>query len=255
MAKRVQGGIATTDVICSAYIDNNDEVFKDIMAMYVPKGSIVADVTFGQGVFWNKVNIQDYTILPSDLFLKPSVLSKFKELNPKDGIDCRCLPYTDSYLDALVLDPPYMESFYRRNKEQIGGVGTHDSFRQAYSSGYCLESTSTAKYHDAVTEIYVQAGLEGLRVLKDNGIFIVKCQDEVSANKQRLTHVEIITAFEQLGFYAEDIFVVVRTNKPVVSRVKNQTHARKNHSYFLVFRKRKEKITNIISPSRFFPTK
>lgn len=254
MAKRVQGGVATTDVICSAYIDNNDEVFKDILSMYVPIGSTIADVTFGKGVFWNKVNLHDYNILPSDLFLKPSILKKFECLNPRDGVDCRCLPYADSYLDALVLDPPYMESFYRKDKEQTGGVGTHDSFRQAYSSGLCLESTSTAKYHDAVTEIYVQAGYEGLRVLKDNGIFIVKCQDEVSANKQRLTHVEIITAFEQLGFYAEDIFVVVRTNKPVVTRVKKQTHARKNHSYFLVFRKQGVKISNIISPSKFLPT-
>ena len=36
-----------------------------------------------------------------------------------------------------------------------------------------------------------------------------------------------------------DLFVVVRTNKPGVSRMLRQVHARKNHSYFLVFRKAK----------------
>ena len=251
MAKRVQGGVATTNVICSAYVDNNDVVFRDIMSMYVPVGSRVADVTFGLGVFWNKVNMDDYEVYPSDLFLKPSILEKFAALNPRTNIDCRSLPYENASFDTIVLDPPYMESFYRSNKTQIGGVGTHDSFRQAYSSGQCLENSSDVKYHDAVTEVYVQAGYEAYRVLKNDGIFIVKCQDEVSANKQRLTHVEIISAYEEMGFYTEDIFVVVRNNKPVVSRVKVQTHARKNHSYFLIFRKQKSKIRNVVSPTKF----
>ena len=248
MAKRVQGGVATTNVVCSAYIDNNDEVFKDILSLFVPVGSSIADVTFGQGVFWNKVNLEDYDLHPSDLFLKPGVMRKFQHLNPQSGIDCKNLPYTDSSFDALVLDPPYMESFYRNQKTQVGGTGTHDSFRQAYSSGECLEqSDSSCKYHDAVTSVYIQAGKEAYRVLREKGVLIVKCQDEVSANKQRLTHVEIISAYEQMGFYTEDLYVVVRTNKPVVSRVLKQVHARKNHSYFLVFRKQKTNVSNVIS--------
>jgi hypothetical protein len=72
-------------------------------------------------------------------------------------------------------------------------------------------------------------------VLRNHGVFIVKCQDEVSANRQRLTHVELINAYADEGFYCKDLFVVVRPNRPVVSRLLRQEHARKNHSYFLVF--------------------
>ena len=79
------------------------------------------------------------------------------------------------------------------------------------------------------------AGIEARRVLRDMGILIVKCQDEVSSNKQRLTHVEIINRYERLGFYTKDLFVVLRPNRPAVSRLKQQEHGRKNHSYFLVF--------------------
>lgn len=244
--KRVQGGVATTNVVCSAYLENNDEVFKDILSLFVEDGSIIADVTFGLGVFWNKVDTSRYKVLPSDLFLKEETKKRFAHLNPKDGVNSKSLPYSDSSIDTVVFDPPYMEGFYRRQKEQVGGTGTHHSFRRAYSSGIGNEKGETAKYHDAVTEMYIKSGFEAYRVLKDNGIYIVKCQDEVSANKQRLTHVEIITAFEQMGFYCEDIFVVVRTNKPVISRLKKQVHARKNHSYFLIFRKTKPKISNII---------
>ena len=75
------------------------------------------------------------------------------------------------------------------------------------------------------------------RVLRPGGIYIVKCQDEVCANIQRFTHIEIINELTGYGFIAEDLFVVVRKGKPGVSRMLRQAHARKNHSYFLVFLK------------------
>ena len=83
--------------------------------------------------------------------------------------------------------------------------------------------------------MYYRAGAEAYRILRQDGVLIVKCQDEVSANTQRLTHVEIINHFAQRGFYAKDLFVVMRTNSPCITRLKKQVHARKNHSYFLVF--------------------
>ena len=39
----------------------------------------------------------------------------------------------------------------------------------------------------------------------------------------------------------EDLFVLTRPGKPGVSRILNQVHARKNHSYFLVFVKPKSR--------------
>jgi hypothetical protein len=43
------------------------------------------------------------------------------------------------------------------------------------------------------------------------------------------------------GFIVEDLFILLRNNRPGVSRVIRQVHARKNHSYFLVFRKSRRK--------------
>jgi tRNA G10 N-methylase Trm11 len=216
--KRVVGGIATSDVVMSAHVSGNADVFPQILSLHVPEGSTCADVTYGKGTFWQKVDLKKYNLLKSDL---------------KTKTDCRKLPYKDGSLDCVVLDPPYMEGLFRRSKSHLAGNGSHGAFREHYSNGE--ETTAGPKYHDAVLDLYFKAGKEAFRVLRDNGVFIVKCQDEVSANRQRLTHVELINEYEQNGFYTKDLFVVMRTNRPVVSRLKKQAHARKNHSYFLVF--------------------
>lgn len=218
--KRKAGGIATSHVMLSAHIGTNADLFPEILSLHVPIGSVVADVTFGKGVFWKKVEARRYRLQATDL---------------KTGVDCCKLPYEAGSLDCVVLDPPYMEGLFRKTKGHLAGAGSHQSFREHYSNGEATEHGP--KYHQAVLDLYFRAGREAFRVLRSRGILIVKCQDEVSANIQHLTHVEIISEYEALGFYTKDLFVLVRSNRPGISRLKKQVHARKNHSYFLVFAK------------------
>lgn len=217
--KRTQGGVATSNVAMSAHISGNAEVFPQILDLHVPDGAKIADVTYGTGVFWKKVDLTRYELLPSDI---------------ANGIDCRALPYENESLDAIVIDPPYMEGLLRTKKDHKAGSGSHSAFREYYSNGDEVNHDGP-KWHGAVSDLYYKAGAEAIRVLKDKGIAIVKCQDEVSANRQWLTHVEIINHYESLGFYTKDLFVIVRQNKAAIARLKKQVHARKNHSYFLVF--------------------
>lgn len=226
-AKRVQGGAPSTNLTLSAYVAGNADVFPLILNLHVSPGSKIADVTWGKGVFWRNVPRDKYELVASDI---------------ADGVDCRSLPYDNNSFDCVVLDPPYMEGFYRKKKGQKAGSGTHSAFRDAYSHGDekndDTKHRGAAKYHAAVTDMYFRAGEEAWRVLRNKGVLIVKCQDEVSANKQCLTHVEIINEYERMGYYIKDLFVIIRSNKPSVSRLINQVHARKNHSYFLVFVKK-----------------
>jgi tRNA G10 N-methylase Trm11 len=225
--KRTQRGTTTSDLIVTAYVDGNAEIFPKILELHVPKGSLIADVTWGNGVFWQYVRENDYRLSATDI---------------ASGVDCRNLPYTNESFDCVVLDPPYMEGFYRKSADNKAGSGSHSAFAEAYSNGCEVnedsENTGTKKWHAAVTDMYFKAGKEALRVLRKNGVLVVKCQDEVSAGKQWLTHVEIINKYEEFGFYTKDLFVVVRNNRPSVSRLITQKHARKNHSYFLVFVKK-----------------
>ncbi|MFK7642359.1 DNA methyltransferase [Neisseria oralis] len=218
--KRIQSGISTSNVTMSASFAGNADVFPSILDLHIPIGSKIADVTYGKGVFWKNVDLSKYELLASDI---------------ATGVDCRSLPYEDNSLDAIVIDPPYMEGLLRSNPNHKAGTGSHLAFRDYYSNGNENSDKKSPKWHGAVTDLYFKAGQEALRVLKEKGVAIVKCQDEVSANRQWLTHVEIINFYEKIGFYTKDLFVVVRQNKSAVSRLKKQIHARKNHSYFLIF--------------------
>lgn len=224
---RVARGVSTNDLVFSASMSTNDMVFPEILRLYIPKTSRIADVTYGRGVFWRNVDLSEYDLVPSDL---------------KTGIDCRSLPYPDDSFDAVVFDPPYMHT----------PGGTAHNGHQNYEGYYGNNGTShpEKKYHEAVLDLYFRGADEAHRVLRADGIYIVKCQDEVCANRQRLTHVEIINRLEELRFLVEDLFVVVRHNKPGVSRMLRQVHARKNHSYFLVFRKLKPKLKRSGHPTR-----
>lgn len=216
------------ELILSAYVARNSEVFPRVLDLHVEDGATIADVTYGKGVFWKDVDFSDYELYASDID---------PEKSPSGyPVDCRNLPYEDDSLDVVVLDPPYAEGFYRRNKEMLaGGEGSHQQFRENYSNGEVLD-TNGSKYHQAVLDVYYKAGVEAHRVLKEDGTLIVKTQDEVSANTQELTHIQITNFYEgELDFYTKDLFVTVRSNEPAVSGMHNQVHARKNHSFFMVY--------------------
>lgn len=217
--RKSPAGVSTNRLVFSAQEGTNSGLFPEILRLYVPDGSIIADVTYGKGIFWKNVDTTKYRLLKSDI---------------STGTDCRNLPYKPQAVDCVVFDPPYMHT--------PGGTAhvNHQNYEEYYRNN-AGQNGSRKKYHEAVLDLYFKAAGEAHRVLRDEGIYIVKCGDEVCANQQRLTHVELINELSQNGFIVEDLFVLLRNNRPGVSRVIRQVHARKNHSYFLVFRKSKRK--------------
>ena len=214
----VRNGVPLNDLVPSAFVSGNDYAFPQILRLYLKAGSIVADVTYGKGVFWRYIGKDEYDLRATDILT---------------GTDCRDLPYKDGEIDCVVLDPPYMHS--------PGGTAHVDKPFEDYYRNNGGGNRTESKYHEAVVHLYRDAGKEALRVLRERGVLIVKCQDEVCSNRQRFTHVEIMRACQKMGFVAEDLFVTVRNNRPGVSRVVKQVHARKLHSYFLVFWKKGER--------------
>jgi hypothetical protein len=198
-------GIAKTPIL-TAITGTNADLIPRILTMYVPDGSTIADVTFGKGVFWRKVDVTNFNFLKSDLL---------------DGVDFRRLPYADSSIDVLVLDPPYAHC----GKSMLSGL----------NSSYQNQNNTS---HESIVRLYAGGLVEAARVVKSKGLVIVKTQDETESGKQRFSHIEIIQLLELFGFAVIDLFVLMQTGLPIM-REKYQKSARKNHSYALVARFRR----------------
>ena len=187
----------------------NSELIKVVSSMYIKDGDIVADVTYGKGVFWKQVDTSKFTFLKSDL------------MTIDTHLDFRNLPYKDKSLTHFVLDPPYM----------------HTPGKPMVDERYKNSATTKKMYHtDIITELYIKGMKEGKRTLKENGFLWVKCQDEVESGYQRWSHVEIYDAAISMGFYGKDLFILRPPSNPGIQH-KTQKHARKNHSYLWIFQK------------------
>ncbi len=47
--------------------DGNSAALKDILQLYVEEGQVIADVTYGKGVFWKDIDVDLYNFAASDI--------------------------------------------------------------------------------------------------------------------------------------------------------------------------------------------
>lgn len=197
--------------ILSSMVGNNADIFPTILDLYAFKGAIIADVTYGTGAFWRKVDRNKYNLLSSDI---------------QTGTDLKNLPYQDGTIDMVVLDPPYIYS-------------PKGTMKTTISKGYALNGEkggSLLTTQNDVLQLYFDGIKEARRVLKKHGILVIKTKDVIQSGKQVWMHSKLL---ELEGFISEDLFVLIQTTVPTMDpKWKSQHHARKNHSYFLIHKKR-----------------
>ncbi len=196
--------------ILTARQGTNADLIADVAYLHIADEAIVADVTYGRGVFWQNVDTDRFQLLSTDL---------------QDGVDFRDLPYDDASLDVVVLDPPYTYNPKATIKDSIA-----DGYKLNDTGGISLRTT------DDVLTLYREGMREAKRVLRDNGYLFVKCQDGIESNTQRWQHIRIFEDAERTGWYGKDLFILQTLTTPTM-RWKHQLHARKNHSYLWVFQK------------------
>ncbi|MFA5868015.1 MAG: hypothetical protein WC891_08715 [Actinomycetota bacterium] len=211
----------TDKPIVTASVGKNAEQFADILRLYVPEGSVIADVTFGHGWFWKLVDNSKYTVLASDLsdrIFNPQVHA-FDEFL-RFQADMTRLPYRDGSLDVIVIDPPY-------------GQGSTTGRKTSLARCYSLKSGNGPA---DIYEMYLRCRLSARRVLKRGGLAIIKCQDMVNNGTQFWFHCDIWEDWKATGWEPVDLFLMVQDRTPIM-RHDHQVHARKNHSFWWIMRK------------------
>ena len=209
--------------IFTAVRGTNATLMAKVAALYLMPGDIIADVTYGNGNFWRRLDMARYTLLASDLVTCPQA-----------PYDLRALPYADQAVDHVVLDPPYLRG---------GGTGSVPSqFERVYRN---LQTTPAGGL-DGIMALYRAGMQEAWRVLRPGGLLWLKCQDQVDHGRQAWTHIELYDAGVQLGFQGRDLFVLVTGPRPMPYR---QRYARRNHSYLWIFQKPRRSRTREAAPA------
>lgn len=187
----------------------NEDLIPVVLNIYAKDGDTIADITYGKGNFWKKVDLVRYDFYPSDI--------------KTNGYDFKNLPYEDSIFDIVAFDPPYMHG---------SPAPINDEFDKTY-----LNNEKGGWGYKYVYSLYHDGMKESLRILKQSGILLVKCQDQIESGKNYFDHIVIYDMAKEMGYIAEDLFILSRNQIPMM-RHKYQLHARKNHSYLWVFRKK-----------------
>lgn len=198
-----------------------DQLIKNILDLHNKGNPIDLDLTYSKGVFYK-----------SGLLQQP--VHKVDLNEEGDGIincDFVDTPFENESIKSIMFDPPFVISGKTASKSKDGSCVITKRFT-AYHSWQELKDS----YKGALTESY--------RILEDNGIMIVKCQNQISSGKQHFSHYYVLKTCLELGFYPLDEFVVMSKSKMTSfgGRWHTQQHAMKMHSYFLVFKKRKAKV-------------
>ena len=84
---------------------------------------------------------------------------------------------------------------------------------------------------------YEECLIEFYRIMKKNSKLVIKCQDTVSGGRQYFSHNYLMNKSENIGFYCKDLFILLAKSRMIGHNHRNQKHARKFHSYFLVLEK------------------
>lgn len=200
-------------VITSINFDEQD-IIKDILFLHAKGKNIDCDPTYSIGNFYKK-----------GLMRPKYKFDKFPQLPDVIEATSDNLPLENESLEVIMFDPPFVMGTSEKYKNGSGIIGTR---------------FTAFKNFDELKQMYSGSLKEFYRLLKTNGIVIFKCQDCNSSSLQHFTHCWVMYEALKYGFYPKDLFILLAMNR--INDGREQQHARKYHSYFFVFQKKKCKV-------------
>lgn len=188
------------------------EILRWINKLHLDEKWIACDPCYGNGNFYTPDDI------PRPMYVYDVQPKKTGEgERPILRSDCRDLPLADVSVDSLIFDPPFLQT-----------TGEGSIIKDRFGSYPTMP---------ALWEFYSESIGEFNRVLVQSGVLVVKMQNTVMSGKQWWSVSEIERYADENSFAKIDEFVLLAKHRMPQHNLKTQRHARKYHSYFLVFRK------------------
>jgi len=194
--------------------DGDDAELLEKMLDFYPRSrpKKILDATVNGGRFWTG---SDRPVIGMDIDAshKPDIVG-----------DNRNMPFNDRSFDVVVYDPPHVPN---QGKDKSKDFNTRFGLvlKSSPDQGYCF------------SYLYPPFASEAYRVLKPEGILFCKIADYVHGHRFQWAHISMIEAATAVGFTACDCIVKTRVGPIIDPKWKIAHHARRQHCYWLIFRK------------------
>lgn len=197
----------------SVWEGDDSELLERMLEFYPRKRPRkILDATVNGGRFWrgSKRSVIGLDIDPKH---RPSIVA-----------DNTTMPFKNGSFDAVIYDPPHVPN---QGKDNLKDFSTR--------FGLVLKSPKEQKYSFA--HMYPPFVQEAYRILKEEGVLFCKVSDYIHHHQYHWAHIDLIQAAKDIGFRPCDCIIKARKGPIIDPRWKNAHHSRRQHSYWLIFRK------------------
>lgn len=200
--------------LASVWCGEDDAPLLERFLSFYPREEphLILDATVNGGRFWRDSH-------------RPVVGMDVEAIHRPDVVgDNTSMPFREGSFEVVVYDPPHVPNQGRDKTKDFNvrfGLGS----RSTKANGYTFAHT------------YPPFLREAWRVLKSEGVLLAKIADYVHNHRYQWAHVDLIQAAREVGFVPCDCIIKVRQGPIVDPKWKRAHHSRRQHCYWLVFRK------------------
>lgn len=137
------------------------------------------------------------------------------------------MPFAPATFDVVVYDPPHIPN---QGKDKLKDFNVR--------FGLIVKSSKETKY--TFTHTFAPFLKEAWIVLREEGILLCKLTDYIHHHRYQWAHVEFIEAARYVGFTPCDCIIKIRKGPIIDPKWKIAHHSRRQHCYWLIFRKSKK---------------
>jgi SAM-dependent methyltransferase len=200
----------------SIWYGDDSELLERMLDFYPRrKPRRILDATINSGRFWQGSK-RPVVGLDIERRHRPSLVA-----------DNTAMPFRDASFDVVVYDPPHIPNQGKDNQKDFG-------------LRFGLVLRSSKENHYTFTHTFPPFLQEANRVLRPEGILLAKITDYVHHHRYQWAHIELINAARNVGFMPCDCIVKIRKGPIIDPKWKTAHHSRRQHSYWLIFRKSKK---------------
>lgn len=197
----------------SVWDGEDSELLERLLSFYPRKEpKRILDATVNGGRFWKG---SEREVIGMDLAFshRPSLVG-----------DNTTMPFANSVFDVIVYDPPHIPN---QGKDK----------QKDFNTRFGLGQRSPKEHGYSFSHLYPPFMGEAYRLLIPEGVLFCKIADYIHHHQYQWAHVELIQAATNAGFRACDCIIKTRTAPIVDPRWKVAHHSRRQHCYWLIFRK------------------